>query len=117
MICARINAALLFFATFPLSHAAASEPAIHHALASSDDHMVTVLCSNFSGRGPVKLAMVGYSKPLEVMSLAPGQIRARLPEGMAPGSYVLRVQGLKAHDVDEFAFTFGAVGPLLDETR
>jgi hypothetical protein len=108
---------LLLAASLPIAHASANQPEIQQVVANSEDHVVTVLCSNFSGRGPVRLAMAGYTKPLEVMSLAPGHIRARLPEGIQPGSYLLRVHGLKADIVDEFAFTFGTVGPALDETR
>lgn len=104
-------------AGFTLCQATSDTPTIERVVAGLDDGLLTVHCSNFHGEGVVKLALNGYAEPLEPHSMSKGQIKARLPARMRPGSYVLRIHGLKAESVDEVSFTIGPVGPVLDEIR
>jgi hypothetical protein len=77
--------------------------------ASADDGILTIRGVNFGAAAPY-VTLGGL--PLDVLSSNPGEIEAQLPDGTAPGSYLL-VVARNPHRVPFYLFdvTIGAAGP------
>jgi hypothetical protein len=67
--------------------------------------------------GPITVRLVGYEQALQVVSMDARNLTARLPLGLADGSYRLRIEGIKRDEPQEAAFTIGVIGPFLDDKR
>jgi len=73
---------------------------------SADSGLVslTMIGSNFSTVKKLDVLMAGVATPLPIVSMTDTALVARLPAGIAPGSYLVTVDGKK------FFVTLGAVG-------
>ncbi len=85
---------------------------IVQAQANVETHLLVIDGRNFTWANDDQVAVTLAGSPLPVLNLASSQIQVMLPEGIAPGDYLLRVsRGAGAVQNDSFALTLGAVGP------
>ncbi len=66
---------------------------IKSILVDAQRETLTINGENLAGRHGTHLYLHGHAAELPVMTVSSSQIRARMPSGIVPGSYVLTVSG------------------------